>query len=104
MARCDRDVNVGDVEGWGSEASGIIDGRSAGGIGAIADGSAVLLRNNEKPCNGEGRSICGVDERIANVERCQGEAVEGRLPPDMRGEQGGQDESQERVDVHGQLK
>lgn len=104
MARCDCDVNVGDVEGWRSEASSIIDGRSAGGIRAIANNSAVLLRNDEKPCNGEGRSVCGVDERIANVERCQGEAVEGRLSPDMRGKQGGQDECQERVDVHGKLK
>lgn len=89
MAWRDGDVNMRNVEGGRSESSGIIDGRSAGGIRAITHGSAMLLRNDEKPCDGKSGSICGVNKRVADIERGQGEAVEGRLPPDMRGKKGG---------------
>lgn len=89
MARRDRDVNVGNVEGWRSEPSGIIDGGSAGGIEAIAPGSTVLLRDDKEPSNGKRGSICGIDQRVADVERCQSKAVEGGLRPNVRGKQRG---------------
>lgn len=69
MAWVDRDVDVRNVEGWGSEPGGVVDSGSTGGVGAIAFGGTVLLGDDEKPRNGKGGSICGVDERIADVER-----------------------------------
>lgn len=100
LAGFDGHVDVGDVEGGGCEAGGFVNGLAAG-TGRLATGCfAVVLGDNQEPGDGEGGRVGGVDERVADVEGGEGEAVEGGLGADVAREQGGHEQRQERVDVH----
>lgn len=103
LARIDRHVDVRDVEGRGCEASGVVDHLTPGTGRLLARGFAVVLRDDEKPGDGEGGCVRRVDERVADVERGEREAVEGRLGADMARQQGRHDQRQQRVNVHGEL-
>lgn len=63
----------------------------------------MVLRHDEKPGNCEGGSVGCVDDRIDDVEPGKGEAVKERLLANVRGQEGGDSECEEGVDIHGKL-
>ncbi len=43
-----------------------------------------MLRDDQKPCNGESGSIYGIDDAVEDVEGSECETVEGALGADVR--------------------
>lgn len=83
MAGGDFNIDMRDVEGWGREPGRIIHGGSARAFGRVAQSRAVLLRYDQEPRHREGGRVRGVDQRVADVKRCESQAVEGGLRPDV---------------------
>lgn len=102
-ARCDSDINVGDVERGRGEAGGVVDGGAACARRGPAARVTVALRDDEEPSHGKNGSVGSIDERVADVEGGEREAVEGRLGADVRRQERGENQRQHRVYVHGQL-
>ena len=43
-----------------------------------------MLRDDQKPSDGESGSVCGVDDAVKDVEGSECETVEGALGADVR--------------------
>lgn len=104
--RCDyldaRDVRVlrrGEARGVVHHAlTGDVDGRR------VRSGRSVL-REDEKPAEAEGGGVGRVDGGVDEVEPGEGEDLEGGLgaAADVGGEEGGEDEGREGVEIHRKL-
>lgn len=103
LIRRDGYIDMADVILRAREARSVIDSGSAGSGGLVTVRIAVVLRDDEEPCNSEGSCVCGVDHAVKDIEASERQTVEGRLCSDMGGEEDGDEESDKGVDVHGEL-
>lgn len=101
LVRRNSDIDMSDVEGRGCKAGCVIDGFPTGSWRLAARSIAVVMGDDEEPRDGECRRIGGVDDRVEDVEDGESEAVERRLGANVWGQDGGQNKSKQRVDVHG---
>lgn len=69
-------VNRADIVLRACESGCIVDGGSAGAGGFVAAGIAVVLGDDEEPCDTEGSSVCGVDYTVEDVEAGECQTVE----------------------------
>ena len=99
----DGHVDMADVELRAREAGGVADGFAAGAGRLASARVAVVLRDDEEPGDAESGRVGGVYEAIEDVERGEGEAMEGTLCSNMRRQEDRDEERDERVDVHGEL-
>lgn len=67
------------------EASCFVDGRAAGAGSLAAAGIAMVLGDDEEPCDAERSGVCGIDYAVEDVETGKGQAMEWRLRSDVGG-------------------
>ena len=75
---------MADVEFRTREAGGIANGFAAGAGRLASARVAVVLRDDEEPCDAKSGRVSGVYEAIEDVERGEGEAMERTLCSNMR--------------------
>lgn len=100
---CRHDFDAGDVVFGAGEAGRVVDGACTGALDAGIL-PCLMLEENEEPRHGEGGCICGVDDRVENVEPCECHAMKRRLCFDVWREEDGERKGSDRVDIHRQLK
>lgn len=69
LVRCYSNIDVGNVECRGRKAGRVVDGFTAGSWRLAARSIAVVMGDDEEPCDGEGRRIGGVDDRVEDIEQ-----------------------------------
>ena len=63
----------------------------------------VVLAHDQEPCDAEGGGVSGIDDGVDDKEDGEGQAFQGGLVPDVRGQVGDEGEGDDGVDVHGEL-